>query len=117
MVLFGWPCLPLKRKVFCDSPDSHLISNSEDRPLLRIPKSFQQLKELNGLLKKYRDIYPYRILVSYVTTYLLCVTLTAAHLILIAFVVVLACRHFPCQVPCIFPSLEVLCGGFLELFR
>jgi len=41
-----------------------------DRPLLRIPKSFQQLKELNGLLKKYRDIYPYRILVCYVTTYL-----------------------------------------------
>jgi uncharacterized membrane protein YdjX (TVP38/TMEM64 family) len=32
------------------------------------------LKELNGLLKKYRDIYPYQILVSYVTTYLLCVS-------------------------------------------
>ncbi|PPQ73176.1 hypothetical protein CVT26_014775 [Gymnopilus dilepis] len=41
-----------------------------DRPLLRIPKSFAQLQALNGLLKKYRDIYPYRILVCYVTTYL-----------------------------------------------
>ncbi|KAF8150567.1 hypothetical protein B0H34DRAFT_665501 [Crassisporium funariophilum] len=42
-----------------------------DRPLLRIPKSFTQLQELNGLLKKYRDIYPYRIFICYVTTYLL----------------------------------------------
>ncbi|RDB30948.1 Transmembrane protein 41B [Hypsizygus marmoreus] len=41
-----------------------------DRPLLRIPKSFVQLKDLNVLLKKYRDIYPYRIVVCYVTTYL-----------------------------------------------
>ncbi|KAF8734683.1 hypothetical protein AX14_003113 [Amanita brunnescens Koide BX004] len=41
-----------------------------DRPLLRIPKSFDQLKELNNLLKKYRDIYPYRIVVCYVVTYL-----------------------------------------------
>ncbi|KAF8893291.1 hypothetical protein CPB85DRAFT_1553070 [Mucidula mucida] len=42
----------------------------EDRDAIRIPKSFQQLQELNTLLKKYRDIYPYRILVCYVTTYL-----------------------------------------------
>ncbi|KAF9029751.1 hypothetical protein BDP27DRAFT_1273933 [Rhodocollybia butyracea] len=41
-----------------------------DRPMLRIPKSFQQLQELNGLLKKYRDIYPYRIVICYITTYL-----------------------------------------------
>ncbi|PPQ63919.1 hypothetical protein CVT24_010317 [Panaeolus cyanescens] len=41
-----------------------------DRPLLRIPKSFQQLQDLNGLLKKYRDIYPFRIFVCYVVTYL-----------------------------------------------
>ncbi|KDR76396.1 hypothetical protein GALMADRAFT_140096 [Galerina marginata CBS 339.88] len=41
-----------------------------DRPLLRIPKSFTQLQELNGLLKKYRDIYPYRIFICYVITYL-----------------------------------------------
>ncbi|KAF9523550.1 hypothetical protein CPB83DRAFT_862697 [Crepidotus variabilis] len=41
-----------------------------DRPLLRIPKSFQQLQDLNYLLKKYRDIYPTRIFVCYVTTYL-----------------------------------------------
>ncbi|KAG6853784.1 hypothetical protein C0991_001373 [Blastosporella zonata] len=42
----------------------------EDRPRLRIPKSFAQLQDLNGLLKKYRDIYPYRIVICYVTTYL-----------------------------------------------
>ncbi|KAF9466459.1 hypothetical protein BDZ94DRAFT_1157726 [Collybia nuda] len=41
-----------------------------DRPRLRIPKSFSQLQDLNGLLKKYRDIYPYRIVVCYVITYL-----------------------------------------------
>ncbi|KAK0495279.1 hypothetical protein EDD18DRAFT_1171477 [Armillaria luteobubalina] len=42
----------------------------EDRESLRIPKSFAQLQALNTLLKKYRDIYPYRIFVCYVTTYL-----------------------------------------------
>lgn len=41
-----------------------------DRQYLRIPKTFDQLKELNTLLKKYRDIYPYRIVICYVTTYL-----------------------------------------------
>ncbi|QRV89486.1 Golgi apparatus membrane protein TVP38 [Ceratobasidium sp. AG-Ba] len=41
-----------------------------DRPMLRIPKSFNQLQELNTLLKKYRDVYPYRIFVCYVITYL-----------------------------------------------
>ena len=43
----------------------------EDRPLLRIPKSFAHLQDLNYLLKKYRDIYPFRVLLSYVVTYLL----------------------------------------------
>ncbi|KAK7051101.1 hypothetical protein VNI00_005213 [Paramarasmius palmivorus] len=42
----------------------------EDRPLLRIPRSFEQLQQLNWLLKKYRDIYPYRIVICYVVTYL-----------------------------------------------
>ncbi|EIN04952.1 hypothetical protein PUNSTDRAFT_92406 [Punctularia strigosozonata HHB-11173 SS5] len=42
----------------------------EDRPNLRIPKSFAQLQALNALLKKYRDIYPYRIFICFVTTYL-----------------------------------------------
>jgi len=42
-----------------------------DRPLLHIPKSFDDLKALNGLLNKYRDIYPYRIVICYVITYLL----------------------------------------------
>ncbi|KAI0249891.1 hypothetical protein BJV78DRAFT_1283682 [Lactifluus subvellereus] len=42
----------------------------EDRPLLRIPKSFANLQDLNYLLKKYRDIYPFRVFVSYVLTYL-----------------------------------------------
>lgn len=41
----------------------------DDREILRIPKSFAQLKALNGLLKKYRDIYPYRIVICYVVTY------------------------------------------------
>ncbi|ETW82904.1 hypothetical protein HETIRDRAFT_316448 [Heterobasidion irregulare TC 32-1] len=44
--------------------------DEDDRPFLRIPKSFAQLQDLNLLLKKYRDIYPYRIVVCYVTTYL-----------------------------------------------
>ncbi|KAH9838699.1 oxalate transporter [Rhodofomes roseus] len=44
--------------------------DEEDRPDLRIPKSFAQLQALNALLKKYRDIYPYRIVVCYVITYL-----------------------------------------------
>ncbi|KZT41288.1 hypothetical protein SISSUDRAFT_1043127 [Sistotremastrum suecicum HHB10207 ss-3] len=44
--------------------------DEEDRPLLHIPKSFAQLQELNGLLKKYRDIYPFRIVVCYVVVYL-----------------------------------------------
>lgn len=48
-------------------------SNRDDRPMLKIPKSFAQLQDLNGLLKKYRDIYPYRIVICYVTTYLLLV--------------------------------------------
>ncbi|KAF6759921.1 hypothetical protein DFP72DRAFT_120557 [Ephemerocybe angulata] len=42
----------------------------DDREFLRIPKSFVQLQELNVLLKKYRDIYPYRIFICYVVTYL-----------------------------------------------
>ncbi|KAI5117154.1 hypothetical protein M0805_009496 [Coniferiporia weirii] len=42
----------------------------EDRPALRVPKSFAQLQALNFLLKKYRDIYPVRIVICYVTTYL-----------------------------------------------
>ncbi|PAV16531.1 oxalate transporter [Pyrrhoderma noxium] len=43
---------------------------SEDRQFLRVPKSFSQLQELNYLLKKYRDIYPIRVVICYVTTYL-----------------------------------------------
>ncbi|KAL5526757.1 hypothetical protein ACEPAF_8482 [Sanghuangporus sanghuang] len=42
----------------------------QDRPLLHVPKSFAQLQDLNYLLKKYRDIYPIRVVVCYVTTYL-----------------------------------------------
>ena len=42
-----------------------------DRDKLRIPKSFEQLKDLNDLLKKYRDIYPFQIFVCFVVTYLL----------------------------------------------
>ncbi|QRW17746.1 transmembrane protein [Rhizoctonia solani] len=32
-----------------------------DRPMLRIPKSFTQLQDLNTLLKKYRDYFPHSI--------------------------------------------------------
>ena len=42
-----------------------------DKDKLRIPKSFEQLKDLNDLLKKYRDIYPFQIFVCFVVTYLL----------------------------------------------
>ncbi|KIY44128.1 oxalate transporter [Fistulina hepatica ATCC 64428] len=42
----------------------------QDREALRIPKSFEQLQQLNFLLKKYRDIYPYRVVICYVTVYL-----------------------------------------------
>ncbi|EJD06614.1 uncharacterized protein FOMMEDRAFT_144586 [Fomitiporia mediterranea MF3/22] len=42
----------------------------QDRPFLRVPKSFAQLQDLNYLLKKYRDIYPIRVIICYVTTYL-----------------------------------------------
>ncbi|KAI0774989.1 oxalate transporter [Trametes elegans] len=41
----------------------------QDRPMLKIPKSFAELQALNTLLKKYRDIYPYRIVICYVITY------------------------------------------------
>jgi len=42
----------------------------EDKPALRIPKSFAQLQALNTLLKKYRDIHPYRVVICYVVMYL-----------------------------------------------
>ncbi|KAJ7052511.1 hypothetical protein C8F01DRAFT_1221861 [Mycena amicta] len=42
----------------------------DDRPKLRLPKSFAQLQDLNYILKKYRDIFPYRIFVCFVVTYL-----------------------------------------------
>ncbi|KAF7327612.1 hypothetical protein MKEN_00340400 [Mycena kentingensis (nom. inval.)] len=42
----------------------------DDRPKLRIPKSFAQLQDLNFLLKKYRDSQGLRIFVCYVVTYL-----------------------------------------------
>lgn len=38
-----------------------------------------QLQEINGLLKKYRNIYPYRIFFCYVTTYLLYVPLLSKY--------------------------------------
>ncbi|TFK18128.1 hypothetical protein FA15DRAFT_571351, partial [Coprinopsis marcescibilis] len=41
-----------------------------DRPFLKIPKSFAELQDLKTLLKRYRDIYPFRIVVCYITTYL-----------------------------------------------
>lgn len=46
------------------------LNNSEDKDKLRIPKNFDDLKTLNTLLKKYRNIYPYRILISFICVYL-----------------------------------------------
>ncbi|THH26294.1 hypothetical protein EUX98_g7889 [Antrodiella citrinella] len=40
-----------------------------DRPYLKIPKTFPELQALNALLKKYRDIYPYRIVICYGISY------------------------------------------------
>jgi hypothetical protein len=34
----------------------------DDRPKLCIPKSFAQLQDLNGILRKYHEIFPYRAL-------------------------------------------------------
>jgi hypothetical protein len=69
-----WISLPTL-DLYVDSSLSYTSSSPfrfrEDRPLLRIPKSFAQLQDLNYLLKKYRDIYPFRVLISYVLTYLL----------------------------------------------
>ena len=39
--------------------------------MLKIPKSFAELQALNVLLKKYRNIFPYRIVICFVITYLL----------------------------------------------
>lgn len=49
------------------------MSDREDRPKLKIPKSFDQLKDLNTLLKKYKTIYPFRTVLCFVIVYLLCV--------------------------------------------
>ena len=54
---------------------------------MKIPKSFAELQALNALLKKYRDIYPYRIVICYVITYFLCVDL-------LPFTVLLLISHF-----------------------
>ena len=62
---------------FAYLPFSHLLSfQSEDRALLRIPKSFAHLQDLNYLLKKYRDIHPFRVFFSYVLTYFLSVPIS-----------------------------------------
>jgi hypothetical protein len=57
--------------------------NRVDKPALRIPKSFADLQALNTLLKKYRDIYPFRIVICYVAVYLLCVLMIPESLVLL----------------------------------
>ncbi|EJU04848.1 hypothetical protein DACRYDRAFT_47785 [Dacryopinax primogenitus] len=42
----------------------------EDRPLLHLPKSFQDLKALDFLLKKYKRMYPFRTVLCFVVVYL-----------------------------------------------
>ncbi|KAF9520913.1 hypothetical protein BS47DRAFT_1323455 [Hydnum rufescens UP504] len=44
--------------------------SEEDRPQLRIPKTFAELQDLNMLLKKYKTIYPFRTVICFVVTYL-----------------------------------------------
>lgn len=59
-----------------DNPNIHWnFVDREDRPKLKIPKSFDQLKDLNTLLKKYKTIYPFRTVLCFVIVYLLCVFL------------------------------------------
>ena len=41
-----------------------------DRPLLHIPKSFDELKELNSLLQKLKLLYPIRTVLCFIVTYL-----------------------------------------------
>lgn len=43
----------------------------EDKQYLHVPRTFEQLKDLNTLLKKYRSLYPFRIVLCFVITYLL----------------------------------------------
>lgn len=77
MERYGWLCLHLIRKTLVMLLSFRIDNlNRTDRLLLHIPKSFQELQDLNGLLKKYRDIYPYRIFICYVITYLLYVGLS-----------------------------------------
>ncbi|KAG8983906.1 hypothetical protein FRB90_005661 [Tulasnella sp. 427] len=42
----------------------------EDRQYLHVPRTFEQLQQLNTLLKKYRSMYPFRIVLCFVITYL-----------------------------------------------
>ncbi|KAG8882370.1 hypothetical protein FRB98_003750 [Tulasnella sp. 332] len=42
----------------------------EDKPYLQIPRSFEQLQKLNTLLKKYRSMYPFQMVLCFVITYL-----------------------------------------------
>lgn len=102
--------------VLASPSHSHFWDLREDRPLLRIPTSFAQLQALNALLKKYRDIYPYRIIICYVTTYLLYVF----HRMLICFIPERVCslvsKHSPFQGLCTFPFLVGPCGVFPALY-
>ncbi|KAG9037851.1 hypothetical protein FRB95_003688 [Tulasnella sp. JGI-2019a] len=41
-----------------------------DRPDLQVPRSFEQLQKLNALLQKYRSMYPFRMVLCFVITYL-----------------------------------------------
>jgi len=65
-VIFLLSCIVLGGTLWISLP----TLEPEDRPLLRITKSFSHLQDLNYLLKKYRDIYPFRVFISYVVTYL-----------------------------------------------
>ncbi|KIJ52648.1 hypothetical protein M422DRAFT_26217 [Sphaerobolus stellatus SS14] len=65
-VLFVISCIILGGTLWLALP----TLDEADRAHLHIPKSFDELQQLNTLLKKYRDIYPYRIVICYLITYL-----------------------------------------------
>ncbi|WRT70212.1 uncharacterized protein IL334_007207 [Kwoniella shivajii] len=50
--------------------------DSEDKKVIKLPRNFQDLQELNALFQKYKTRYPFRILACAVVTYLFVQTFT-----------------------------------------
>jgi hypothetical protein len=109
------PLSPYVTRLICDSCGLRLYHSSDDRDDLRIPKSFAQLQALNALLKKYRHVYPYRIVVCFVTVYLLCVSYNHGKRSLTHRDI--ACKRFPYPDLCICPYWEEPSGVSLSHFH